>query len=72
MCQLGQSVRGPNELAFFCRTGFVIMERQFATPNLDVGRRLETEANLPALDFQDGDYDLIPDHDAFANLATQY
>jgi hypothetical protein len=48
------------------------VEGQFTSPNLDVRRGLEAEADLPALDFQHGNYNLIPDHDAFANLATQH
>ena len=50
----------------------MILEGQFATPNLDVGWGFEAEADLPAFDFQHRHYDLIPDHDAFANLATQH
>jgi hypothetical protein len=50
----------------------VVVESQLASPNLDIGRGFESESDLPALDFQHGDYDLIPDHDAFANLATQH
>src|SRR5438552_3990430 len=63
---------GGYQLAFISGTGPMIVEGQFAAPNLDVRRRLEAEADLPPLDLEHGHYDLLTDHDAFANLAPQH
>jgi hypothetical protein len=64
-------VRRRYQLAFIGRTIPMIVEGQFAPPDLNIRRCFEAEANLTAFDFQYRDDDLIPDYDAFANLATE-
>src|SRR5436853_6685667 len=50
----------------------MVLERQFATPDLHVRRRFEPKSDLPALDLEDRHHDAVTDHNALADLAAQY